>query len=253
MSAPRLAEAVADRLREQIFAGDFAEGALLPKQDDLIQQFNVGLVTVREALRILEVEGLVTVKRGNLGGAVVHRPEHRRMAYMMALSLQSQQVNLADLLTTIRQLEPLSAAACAQRADRETAVLPRLQAIVEEQHRCIDDADQFIGLAAKFHVEMAAVCGIATMGLVLTALEHIWSAQMDKLVRRAARHGIFGERAVRERALQEHDRLLALIAAGDAGGAERAAREHVSETHHRPMPWAVDLDLEIGIDAALLR
>ncbi|MDO9490043.1 MAG: GntR family transcriptional regulator, partial [Sphingomonadaceae bacterium] len=96
---------MADRLRARIFSGEISEGAMLPKQDALCREFNVGLVTVREALRMLEVEGLVTVKRGNLGGSVVHRPETWRIAYMIALSLQSNAVPLADVLATLRLLE----------------------------------------------------------------------------------------------------------------------------------------------------
>jgi GntR family transcriptional repressor for pyruvate dehydrogenase complex len=226
---------------------------MLPKQDRLIQEFNVGLVTVREALRILEVEGLITVKRGNLGGSMVHRPETRRIAYMLALSLQSRAVDLADLLVTLRLLEPLSAGACAQRPDRATAVVPRLRAIVDEQREALDDADRFIALAVRFHVDMATVCGIATMGLVLGALEFIWSAQVDKLARRTARHGAFGDREVRLRALAEHERIVAAIEAGDTAGAELIAREHFSEAHHRPNQWAHEFDLGIEIDASLLR
>jgi GntR family transcriptional repressor for pyruvate dehydrogenase complex len=124
ITPPRLAQSVADRLRARIFSGELSEGSLLPKQEDLIREFNVGLVTVREALRILEVEGLITVNRGNLGGSVVHRPEQRRIAYMLALSLQSRDVDLADLLATIRLLEPVCAAACAGRADRMETVVP---------------------------------------------------------------------------------------------------------------------------------
>ncbi|OCC22954.1 hypothetical protein MB02_14410 [Croceicoccus estronivorus] len=249
----RLAEYVADQLRQRIFSGEMTEGSVLPKQDDLIREFDVGLVTVREALRILEVEGLITVKRGNLGGSIVHRPERWRIAYMLALSLQSQSVGLADLLKTVVMLEPLCAAACANRPDRETKVLPQLNAVLAEQREAIDDPDRFIGLAVKFHVEMASTCGIATMSLVLGALEYVWQAQVDHLARGAERYGAFADRETRLRALEDHEHMITLIAAGDAAGAENAAREHMSESHHRPNRWDHDFDLAIEIDASLLR
>ncbi len=253
MPSHRLAESVADRLRKRIFSGEISEGAMLPKQDALCREFNVGLVTVREALRMLEVEGLVTVKRGNLGGSVVHRPETWRIAYMIALSLQSNSVPLADVLATLRLLEPLSAAACAQRADRAEAVVPILQATVAEQRAALDDGDRFIGLAIRFHVEMAQVCGIATLSLLLGSLENIWWAQIDRLARHTARHGAFGDREVRQRALADHERMIELIASGDAAATERMAREHMSESHHRPSRWEHDIDLEIELDASYLR
>jgi len=74
LSAPRIAEIVADELRRQIIDGELADGDLLPRQELLVEQFNVSLVSLREALRILETEGLVSVRRGNRGGAVVHAP-----------------------------------------------------------------------------------------------------------------------------------------------------------------------------------
>jgi DNA-binding FadR family transcriptional regulator len=253
MQSHRLAESVADRLRARIFSGEISEGAMLPKQDALCREFNVGLVTVREALRMLEVEGLVTVKRGNLGGSVVHRPETWRIAYMIALSLQSRSVDLADVLATLRLLEPLSAAACAQRPDRAETVVPKLKAVVDQQRAAVDDGDRFIGLAVQFHVVMAQVCGIATLSLVLSALENIWSAQLDRLARHTSKHGSFGDRDVRLSALADHERMLDLIVAGDAAGAERAARDHMSESHHRPTNWSHEFDLGIEVDASYLR
>ena len=65
---PRLAELIASELREQILNGVHTNG-LLPKQDDLVAMFGVSAPPLREALRILEGEGLITVRRGKVGGA----------------------------------------------------------------------------------------------------------------------------------------------------------------------------------------
>ena len=97
LSARRTAEIVADELRRQIIDGELSDGDLLPRQEVLVDQFNVSLVSLREALRILENEGLVSVRRGNRGGAVVHAPAKASAAYMIGLLLQSDTVPLADL------------------------------------------------------------------------------------------------------------------------------------------------------------
>src|SRR6478736_7209435 len=57
----RLAEAVADALRNRILNAEYADGAMLPKQEELVDEFGVSLPSVREALRSLETEGLITV------------------------------------------------------------------------------------------------------------------------------------------------------------------------------------------------
>src|SRR6201997_2381011 len=118
LSAPRIAEIVADELRRQIIDGELADGDLLPRQEVLVEQFNVSLVSLREALRILETEGLVSVRRGNRGGAVVHAPAKASAAYMLGLLLQSDYVPLADLGTALQELEPMCAALAARRPDR---------------------------------------------------------------------------------------------------------------------------------------
>ncbi len=116
LSAPRIAEIVADELRRQIIDGELADGDLLPRQEVLVEQFNVSLVSLREALRILETEGLVSVRRGNRGGAVVHAPAKTSAAYMLGLRLQSESVELGDLGMALQELEPACAALAAQRA-----------------------------------------------------------------------------------------------------------------------------------------
>ena len=57
LGARRTAEIVADELRRQIIDGELSDGDLLPRQEILVEQFNVSLVSLREALRVLETEG----------------------------------------------------------------------------------------------------------------------------------------------------------------------------------------------------
>ena len=77
-------EQIADELRALIVAGELEEGESLGREPDLVERFGVSRPSLREALRILEAEGLITVVRGVLGGVVAHQPErahdrtHRR-------------------------------------------------------------------------------------------------------------------------------------------------------------------------------
>ena len=91
----RIAETVAAELRPRILAGDGDDR--LPTQDQLVSEFGVSYPSIREAIRILETEGLVTVRRGNVGGAEVHRPDESSAAYHLGLALQARRVTLGDL------------------------------------------------------------------------------------------------------------------------------------------------------------
>ncbi|HWS44644.1 MAG TPA: GntR family transcriptional regulator, partial [Acidimicrobiia bacterium] len=68
---------IADELRALIVSGDLSEGEMLGHEPDLVERFGVSRPSLREALRILEAEGLVTVVRGVHGGVVVHEPGKR--------------------------------------------------------------------------------------------------------------------------------------------------------------------------------
>ena len=90
---PRLADMVASVLRDRIVNGELGNGDLLPKQDELLEEFRISRPSLREALRILESEGLLTVRRGNVGGSVVEAPNAESSAYMFG-SFRSTAINV---------------------------------------------------------------------------------------------------------------------------------------------------------------
>ena len=68
LQVPKSSDVLADDLRERILRGDFPEGTALPTERELVSQTRMSRATVREALRILEVQGLVRIKTGRAGG-----------------------------------------------------------------------------------------------------------------------------------------------------------------------------------------
>jgi GntR family transcriptional regulator, transcriptional repressor for pyruvate dehydrogenase complex len=227
---PRLAELVADELRSRITRGTLRDGDLLPKLEELIEEFQVSKPSLREALRILETEGLVTVRRGNVGGAIVHAPGHRDAGYMIGLVLESRNVPMEDLAGAIRRVEPICAALCAGRHDRLAAVLPRLRAIQEEMRHHRRDDIAFARCGRQFHEALVALCGNETMKVIVGALEAVWSAREREWARRASSRRSFPAADTRDAGLRAHDRLLVLIESGDAAGAARVALRHLESS-----------------------
>ena len=180
---PRLAELVAATLREEILAGVHPDGTCLPRQEDLIARFRVSPPSLREALRILETEGLLTVQRGKIGGAVVHTPRPGKVAYMLGLVLQHRAVDLRDIADTLSRLDPECARRCAERAGRAGAVVPALRANLEESRRALSDAARYAALARSFHELLVASCGSETMTVLVGTLESLWSAHVAELSR----------------------------------------------------------------------
>ena len=89
LQVPKAPDVLADDLRERILRGDFPEGTALPTERELVNQTRMSRATIREALRILEVQGLVRVKTGRAGGAYVYRPGQDSMADSVNLLILS--------------------------------------------------------------------------------------------------------------------------------------------------------------------
>jgi GntR family transcriptional regulator, transcriptional repressor for pyruvate dehydrogenase complex len=225
-----MAELVAGVLRQRIVDGQLADGDLLPKQENLAREFGTSSASVREGLRILEGEGLVTVRRGRLGGAVVHAPAGGSAAYMMGLVLESRGVQLKEIGAVLHDLEPVCAGLCAERRDRRRTVVPQLRAIHEAQVVVADDLVEGTRLGRRFHEVLVQSCGRETMVVLLGVLESIWSAHSQQsvaggqLARSAPRKSYLAKRS------RDHEELIGLIDDGKADAAVALAREHLARS-----------------------
>lgn len=226
---PRLAEMIADILRDRIVRGELPEGASIPKQEELIAEFGVSKPSVREALRILEAEGMIDVRKGPVGGSVVRVPKPANVAYTMAMVLQLQSVPMADLAGGLEHLEPSCSALCAQRHDRASAVVPILRELNELSLAAIDDEVELTRLTRLFHEQLVALCGNRTLILVVGSLESLWSAQENEWAQEVTGEGAFPERAARLVAVQAHEQLCTLIEEGDVQGTWSAATAHLQQ------------------------
>jgi GntR family transcriptional regulator, transcriptional repressor for pyruvate dehydrogenase complex len=227
---PRLAEVVAGVLRERIVTGELGDGDLLPKQDELIEEYRISRPTLREALRILEGEGLLIVRRGSVGGSVVRMPTADASAYTFGLLLQSRGASIGDLATAIKHIEPITASLCAARPDRASSVVPALRANLAGTEAATSDGPQFTALARQFHELLVGCCGNETLIVAFGALESLWSEQERQWAVRAASEGFYPEERYRRDVLAAHTALLAAIERGDAEAAGRLDASHLQHS-----------------------
>jgi DNA-binding FadR family transcriptional regulator len=238
--APRMAEVVAGILRERIIDGELTDGDLLPKQDELLEEFRISRPSMREALRILENEGLLTVRRGNQGGSVIEVPTADTSAYTFGLVLQSRRGTIADLAEAIRQIEPIAAALCAKRDDREESVLPVLRASLEETADALGDGERFTALARAFHERLVGCCGNETMILTVGALETLWSEQERQWAQEATSAGTYPGVRYRKAVHSAHAALVTAISRGQADKASRLAGQHLEQSQHYSLEGSQD-------------
>lgn len=232
-AAPSIAELVADEMRRQIIEGELADGTVLPRLEELVKRYQVTLVALREALRILETEGLISVRRGNRGGAVVHAPNETYAAYMLSLVLQCNGVELGDLGSTLRELEPSCAGLAAARPDRSANAVAPLAALNTAMAGSLEDAAAFTEFGRQFHYQLVRASGSATMVSVVGILETLWTGHEQLWAEHASAAGTYPSFAEREAALRAHVRITDAIEAGETDHARRLAARHLHDTQSR--------------------
>jgi DNA-binding FadR family transcriptional regulator len=214
---------IADELRRLIVSGELADGESLGHEPDLVDRFGVSRPSLREALRILEAEGLVTVKRGVLGGVIVHQPNGRMTARTTALLLQARNVPLADVYDARSMIEPVAARIVAQSRSRRSAAAD-LRRLTAEQLEVIDDPEAFGRANSAFHSRLVELAGNQTLSIVAEMLTEVVARAVA-----AVSQPDDGKdaAATRARGLRSQARLAALIEAGEASEAETHWAEHM--------------------------
>jgi DNA-binding FadR family transcriptional regulator len=179
---------------------------------------------LREALRILEAEGLITVVRGVYGGVVVHEPDQRMTARTASLVLRARNVSLADVFEARALIEPLAAKAIASKRGRRAAVA-ELRSLVDQEEAAIEDPASFGVANATFHERLVSLGGNQTLAIVTEMLDEIVVRAVTAVSRT---DDAMGSVSTRRRGLRSQRRLLELIDAGDEAGAEGFWRAHMA-------------------------
>ncbi len=215
---------IADELRRQIVAGKLSEGDSLGSEPALIARFGVSRPSIREALRILEAEGLISVVRGMLGGVVVHEPDQRMTGRTAALVLQARNVPVADVYEARALVESIAVRGLASARSRRAAT-ERLRKLVKEQQRLVEERETFGAANARFHQALVELAGNRTLTIVAEMLNEV-------VARAASAINASGPSpdsiASRRRALRSQERLIALVEAGKAHEAEEHWRAHMA-------------------------
>jgi GntR family transcriptional repressor for pyruvate dehydrogenase complex len=214
---------IANDLRNRILNGEIGDGEMLPRQEELLEAFRVSMPSLRGALQILETERLITVLRGSVGGAVVHTPKARGVAYNVGLVLQAGQTGLGDVAAALQHLESLCVSFCAARSDRNTTVVPALWKLLDATRNALDDFAEVTRIARQFHEELVSQCGNDTLILLVGALEAVWSAHEHEWVDQLERDGRIPSLEARQQYLADHERIIAAIADGDPAAAAAVA------------------------------
>lgn len=218
INVPKSCDVLADRLQEQILSGVYAAGSALPTERELVVGTGLSRGSVREALRILEAQGLVRTRAGRYGGSVVSHPTDAMLARHINLFAKGRSVPLDALVEARQALEPMVAYLAARnRSDEDLADLIAISARLDAAAH--NDVPRFLEENANWHSALA----VASHNDLLRA----FTASISGLMLEASRIENFASEDVRTLVTQVHHRILQAIEARDADAARRRAERDV--------------------------
>jgi len=157
----RIFQDVIYQIEEAILQGELKAGDRLPPERELKETFQTSRGTLREALRVLEQKGLITIKTGVNGGAIVQAVTPRHVSESLALLIRFQRVPLKELAEFREGVEGLVASLAAHRAKGKDIV--RLRQLLDEAKAYLNEGvsrwDEFIQTDNVLHMTMAHISG----------------------------------------------------------------------------------------------
>jgi len=218
ITAPKASDVLADALRGRIRSGQWPEGAALPAERDLSLQAGLSRTTVREALRILELDGLIQIRPGRGGGARVRRPAGDELSRQLELFIWGRNISVEHLHDVRTALEALAAETAARQ--RTDADLADLVAKTEAVETAVGDLPKYLAANLAWHLAVVEASHNELLASIMDVLA--------QAVHEATELEAFDTPEVRAQTLKIHRAILAAIIAGDPDAARRRMTRHVA-------------------------
>jgi GntR family transcriptional repressor for pyruvate dehydrogenase complex len=224
LSPIRVFEQAVEQIRELILSGAFTPGEKLPAEQELSRQLDVGRSSIREALRVLEAEGIIEVKRG-AGAFVASNPSQNAIRIEYVRWLAKREESLIQLLQVRESMEGLTAGLAASLADKE--VIDKLRENVEQQTKIIEESevdpesniDELARLDQDFHLVISAASGNDIASEIVSHIFPAYNQSNKAVIYVGGRQG---------RMVNEHWLIFNAIESRDPVAAEKEMRAHIA-------------------------
>ena len=212
-------EVTVERLGSSIKMGFFGPGEQLPTERQLCELMGVSRTTVREAIRVLTVQGTLEVRRGRTGGTFDSAQFDRPIVKELHKQVRQRGTSLLQILDHRLVVEPGIAELAAERVSRDLG--KRLISLAAQMHEAEDDFSRYRTMDTQFHFLIAKTTGVDRLSAVLAEI-HTELTDLMTMVphsRDACMHST-----------QQHERIAKAVATGNAPKARREMREHILAT-----------------------
>lgn len=214
----KTATLTAQRIVTEITEQRLSPGTPLLAERSMLDDYGVARGTLREALRFLEIQGVITIKTGPGGGPVVAEPQSRHLASIIAMMLQLERAPFRAVLEARLTFEPATAAQASLRIS--DGDLERLHESVRTMRVRLEDLDFFLHENESFHEVIAEASGNKVFAMLISSLN--WIIDGTPL-------GVDYPVAVRASVCHEHKRIYRAIADHDPERAAAAMAVHIGD------------------------
>lgn len=223
VTSNRMSEAIVEQIRGLIRSEQLRPGDRLPSERDLGERMGVSRVTVREAMRVLEAGGLIEIRVGARGGAVVTTPDSSKIGSGLA-DLISLSPLTAGEVTEARQVVELGIIPMVvERATDED--IEQLREMVAQHQAALKEGTYGMPMSAAFHVRVAA----CTHNSAIEMLVHSFHGPLLMSLREAQVVApLMGVKGV-----SEHKEFVEAVARRDVARAEEIMSVHLDRTAKR--------------------
>lgn len=222
VNVDRVSQVIVDQIKVLIRDGKLQPGDRLPSERDLCQQFGVSRVTVREALRVLEASGLVSIRVGAHGGAFLTKPSSERLGEGLADLISLAPLTATDV-TEARIIVELGVLPLAvERATEED--IAALHSMVEEAEKVLADGSYTTEMSAAFHVRVAE----CTHNPAVEMLMQSFHGPMRMSIEESHMVAPMGHQGI-----EEHRELAKAIEKRDLAAAREVMTKHLDRTAGR--------------------
>ena len=215
-------QVVLEKIENDLLEGRLGPGDRLPAERELAGSLGVGRSSVREALRVLEVMGLIRTGTGSgpASGAIIVAAPTGGMQALLRLQVAAQGFPLHDVVRTRLALEEAVVDTLARDPDRSIRESRRVMAAMAATDLT---SGEFLALDAQLHLSLAEASGNVVISAMMAGLR----TSIESYVRRGA-DNIDDWDATAARLRDEHAEILAAVDDGDPARARRLVNEHIS-------------------------
>lgn len=175
----KLSETVAQQIVQDITARGLKAEATLPSESEMSRMYGVGRASLREALRILEIHGLIVLRPGPGGGPVVAGVSSLDLGRMTALYFHIAGATYADLLGTLQEMGPLTVRMAAERQDEES--IRKLDTYISERPAHVHYQSGYLEVYSGFYSMIAEMTGNPILNMAASALAGLFLDRLGSL------------------------------------------------------------------------